>query len=182
MVKAVLFLANGFEDIEVASIIDSLRRGGVEVVVAGLHAGIIEGKFGIKVVPDTTIEEVDVDAVDTVILPGGNLCYTSLGRDRKVLDSIKKAFERGKIVAAICGAPSVLAKAGVLKGKNATIYPGAEGELTGAKPSTERVVVDGTVVTSQGPGTAIEFGVTLVKLLVGENQAQEVKAGLVASF
>jgi 4-methyl-5(b-hydroxyethyl)-thiazole monophosphate biosynthesis len=85
-------------------------------------------------------------------------------------------------VAAICGAPSVLAKAGILKGKKATIYPGMEAELTGAKPSNERVVADGTVVTSQGPGTALEFGVKLVEILAGEKRAQALKEELVANF
>jgi len=182
MAKAVLFLATGFEDIEVASIIDTLSRGGVEVVIAGLQAGAIEGKYGIKVAPDITIDEIEVEKCDAVILPGGYPGYANLGRDRRVLDSVKKAFEIGIFVAAICGAPSVLAKAGVLKGKKATIYPGMEAELTGAKPSNERVVDDGTVVTSQGPGTAIEFGVKLVEILAGEKKAHELKEELVANF
>jgi len=182
MTKAVLFLATGFEDIEVASIIDTLSRGGVEVVIAGLQAGAIEGKYRIKVVPDIAIDDIELEKYDAVILPGGYPGYANLGADRRVLDSVKKAFEIGIFVAAICGAPSVLAKAGVLKGKKATIYPGMEAELTGAKPSNERVVVDGTVVTSQGPGTALEFGVKLVEILAGEKRAQALKEELVADF
>nr|CBH37837.1 conserved hypothetical protein, DJ-1/PfpI family [uncultured archaeon] len=182
MTKVVLFLATGFEDIEVAGIIDTLSRGGVEVVIAGLQAGAIEGKYRIKVVPDIAIEEIELEKYDAVILPGGYPGYANLGADRRVLDSVKKAFERGVFVAAICGAPSVLAKAGVLKGKKATIYPGMEAELTGAKPSNERVVVDGTVVTSQGPGTALEFGVKLVEILAGEKKARALKEELVANF
>jgi 4-methyl-5(b-hydroxyethyl)-thiazole monophosphate biosynthesis len=182
MAKAVLFLATGFEDIEVASIIDTLSRGGVEVVIAGLQAGAIEGKYRIKVVPDITIDEIEVDKCDAVILPGGYPGYANLGKDKRVLESVKKAFGIGVFVTAICGAPSVLAKAGVLKGKKATIYPGMEAELTGAKPSNERVVVDGTIVTSQGPGTALEFGVKLVELLAGDKKARELKDELVAIF
>lgn len=182
MTEAVVFLATGFEDIEVASIIDTLRRGGVEVVIAGLQAGAIEGKYGIKVVPDITIDELEVEKCDALILPGGYPGYANLGADGRVLESVKKAFELGIFVAAICGAPSVLAKAGVLRDKKATIYPGMEAELTGAKHSNERVVVDGTVVTSQGPGTAIEFGVKLVEILAGEKRAHELKGELVVNF
>ncbi len=182
MGKVVLFLAAGFEDIEVASIIDTLSRGGVEVVIAGLQAGAIEGKYRIKVLPDITIDEIELEKYDAVILPGGYPGYANLGADRRVLELVKKAFELGIVVAAICGAPSVLAKAGVLKGKKATIYPGMEAELRGAKPSNERVVVDGTVVTSQGPGTALEFGVKLVEMLAGKKKAHELKEELVVNF
>ena len=182
MTKAVLFLAVGFEDLEVASIIDTLRRGGVEVVIAGLQSGAIDAKYKIQVVPDITIDDIELEKYDAVILPGGYPGYANLGADRRVLESVKKAFELGIFVAAICGAPSVLAKAGVLKGKKATIYPGLEAELTGAKHSHERVVVDDTIVTSQGPGTALEFGVKLVELLAGEKRAQELKGELVVNF
>ncbi|MDI6810780.1 MAG: DJ-1/PfpI family protein [archaeon] len=180
--NAVLFLATGFEEIEAISIVDTLRRAGVEVTIAGLQAGAIEGAHGIKVVPDTTIGEIEIEKFDSVILPGGNPGYVNLGKDQRVLDAVKTAFEVGKIVAAICAAPSVLAKVGILKGKRATIYPGMETALTGAKHINERVVMDGKLVTSQGPGTALEFAITLVELLVGKPKAQEVKSALVAEF
>jgi 4-methyl-5(b-hydroxyethyl)-thiazole monophosphate biosynthesis len=182
MAKSVLFLAAGFEEIEATSIVDALRRAGVEVVIAGLQAGAIEGGHGIKVVPDTTIEEIEVEKFDAVILPGGYPGYVNLGNDRRVLDALKRAFEMGILVAAICGAPSVLAKAGILKGKKATIYPGMETELTGAEIVNERVVVDGKIVTSQGPGTAVEFGVKLAEILAGEKRARELKSALVVNF
>lgn len=180
--NAVVVLAPGFEEIEAMSIIDILRRAGVTVTVASLQAGAVKGAHGVCVVPDTTLGELDVKKFDTVILPGGNPGYVNLGKDKRVLDAVKTAFEAGKIVAAICAAPSVLAQAGILKGKRATIYPGMESALTGATPVHERVVVDGTLVTSQGPGTALEFALTLVELLVGKEKAQEVKNQLVAKF
>ena len=190
MAKAVLFLAAGFEEIEAASVADVLRRGGVEVVVAGLQeqagAGAVEGGHGIRVVPDTTVGEVEVGDFDAVVLPGGYPGYENLGNDRRVLDAVKSAVEQGKVVAAICGAPTVLAKAGVLKGKRATIFPGMEAWLTAAgaevRPLSERVVVDGKIVTSQGPWTALEFGVKLVEILVGAKRARELKDELVANF
>jgi 4-methyl-5(b-hydroxyethyl)-thiazole monophosphate biosynthesis len=179
---AVISLATGFEEIEATSVVDVLRRAGVDVTIAGLQAGTIQGSHGIKVVPDTTIGEIEIKNFDAVILPGGNPGYVNLGRDKRVLDVVKTAFELGKIVAGICAGPSVLAQTGILKGKKATIFPGMESALTGAKPLNERVVVDGNLVTSQGPGTALEFALTLVELLVGKQKAQEVKTGLIAKF
>ena len=182
MVKAVLLLATGFEEIETMSIVDTLRRAGVEVVIAGLQDGTTEGSRGVNIIPDGSIDDIVIEEFDAVILPGGSPGYINLGRDRRVLDLVTKAFDKGLIVAAICGAPTVLADLGILRGKRATVFPGKEADLTGAEPVNERVVVDGTVVTSQGPGTAIEFGVKLVELLVGKQSAQEVKAGLVVNF
>jgi len=178
----VVFLATGFEEIEAMGIVDTLRRAGVEVVIAGLQAGAIEGGRGVKVIPDREIEGINTEDFDAVVLPGGSPGYVNLGNDKRVLDAVRKAFARGKVVAAICGAPSVLAKAGILEGKNATIYPGLETALDGAKPINERVVVDGKIITSQGPGTALEFGVKLVEILVGEKSAREVKEDLIANF
>ena len=182
MAKALILLAPGFEEIEALSIVDTLRRAGVEVVTAGLRKGGIEGAHGVTVMPDSAMEAITIEDFDAVILPGGNPGYVNLGKDQRVFDFAKKVFEAGKIVAAICAAPSVLAKGGILTGKKATIYPGMEALLTGAKPVNERVVVDGNVVTSQGPGTALEFGITLVELLVGKQQAQKLKAELVVNF
>jgi 4-methyl-5(b-hydroxyethyl)-thiazole monophosphate biosynthesis len=182
MVKVVLFLATGFEEIESMSIVDTLRRADIEVVIAGLQEGAIEGSRGVNVIPDRSIDKVALEEVAAVILPGGSPGYINLGRDRRVRDLVTRAFEEGRIVAAICGAPTVLADLGILKGKKATVYPGKEAELTGAEPVNERLVVDGTVVTSQGPGTAIEFGIKLIELLVGKQRAQEVKDDLVVNF
>ena len=164
------------------SIVDTLRRAGVEVVIAGLQEGAIKGSRGVNVIPDRSIDEIAIEEFAAVVLPGGSPGYINLGRDRRVLDLVTKAFEKGLIVAAICGAPTVLAGLGILKGKRATVFPGRERDLTGAEPVKEHVVVDGTVVTSQGPGTALEFSVTLVELLVGKQKAEEVKAGLVVDF
>ncbi|MCK4733454.1 MAG: DJ-1/PfpI family protein, partial [Methanophagales archaeon] len=174
----VVFLATGFEEIEAMGIVDTLRRAGIEVVIAGLQTGAIEGGHGVKVVPDREIEGINIEDFDAVVLPGGSPGYVNLGNDKRVLDAVRKAFELGKVVAAICAAPSVLAKAGILEGKKATIYPGLETALAGAKHINERVVVDGKIITSQGPGTALEFGVKLVETLVGEKSARELKDSL----
>lgn len=182
MVKAVLLLAPGFEEIEAMCVVDTLRRAGVIVMLAGLHEGPVEGGHGVKVIPDCGIDEIVAEDVDAVILPGGYPGYVNLGADARVRELVRQAFAAGKIVAAICGAPVILGRLGIVKGKRATIFPGKEADLTGAKPVRDPVVVNGTVVTSQGPGTALEFAITLAQLLVGERKARELNEELVTSF
>jgi len=181
MAKAALLLAPGFEEIEAMCVVDTLRRAGVTVVLAGLHDGPVEAGHGVKVIPDCGIDELAAEEFDAVILPGGYPGYVNLGADARVLALVRTAFETGKIVAAICGAPVILGRLGIVKGKRATIFPGKEKDLTGAKPVHDPVVVDGTVVTSQGPGTALEFAITLAQLLVGERKVRELKEALVVS-
>jgi 4-methyl-5(b-hydroxyethyl)-thiazole monophosphate biosynthesis len=181
MAKAVLLLAPGFEEIEAMCVVDTLRRAGVAVVLAGLHDGPVEAGHGVKVIPDCGIDELAAKDFDAVILPGGYPGYVNLGADARVLALVRTAFETGKIVAAICGAPVILGRLGIVKGKRATIFPGKEADLTGAKPVRDPVVVDGTVVTSQGPGTALDFAITLAELLAGEQKARELKQALVVT-
>jgi len=152
------------------------------LLLDGLQAGAIEGGHGVQVVSDREIEGINFGDFDAVVLPGGSPGFVNLGNDKRVLDAVRKAFELGKVVAAICGAPSVLAKAGILEGKKATIYPGLETTLAGAKHINERVVVDGKIITSQGPGTTLAFGVKLVEILAGEKSARELKDSLIATF
>jgi len=182
LVKAVLLLAPGFEEIEAMSVVDTLRRAGVTVVLAGLHDGPVEAAHGVKVIPDCGIDELAAEDFDAVILPGGYPGYVNLGADARVLALVRTVFEAGKIVAAICGAPVILGRLGIVKGKRATIFPGKESDLTDAKPVRDPVVVDGTVVTSQGPGTALEFAITLAELLVGVQKTRELKQALVVNF
>jgi len=172
--KVVVPLAEGFEEIEFSTIVDVLRRAGIEVSVAGLKEGSINGAHGIRVTPDTSIDRVSADDFDVIILPGGYPGFVNLGKSDKVLTLVKGMYGKGKYVTAICGAPSVLAKAGVLQGRRATIFPGMEETLTGAQVSGERVVVDGKIITSQGPGTAMEFAIKLVEVLVGRAKAEAV--------
>lgn len=181
MVKALVFLAPGFEEVEAMTVVDLLRRGGVEVVTAGLETPV-EGSHGVKVIPDRKLEEVSVRDFDAVICPGGYPGYENLRKNRKVLELVREAAERGLIVAAICGAPSVLAEAGVLRGKKSTIYPGMEAELKkgGGKPSRGLVVADGKIITSMGPATAFAFALELLKHLVGRKKAEEVKKATLA--
>ncbi len=180
--KAVVPLAEGFEEIEFSTIVDILRRAGIDVAVAGLKEGIIDGAHGVRVTPDTLIDKVGAGDFDVIILVGGNPGFVNLGKSEKVLKLVKEMCDKGKYVTAICGAPSVLAKAGVIQGKRATVFPGMEGTLTGAQYRDEKVVVDGKIITSQGPGTALEFAVKLVEVLAGKDKAREVTKEVLARF
>ena len=178
--RAVVPLADGFEEIEFSTVVDVLRRAGVEVTTASLKQGSVEGAHGIRVMPDSSIDKVVAGDFDVIILPGGSPGYVNLGKDQRVLDLLKEMDKAGKHVAAICGAPSVLSKVGVVKGKKATIHPGCRDMLVGAQHVDERVVVDGRVITSQAPGTAMDFAMKLVEVLLGRDKMEEVNARVLA--
>jgi 4-methyl-5(b-hydroxyethyl)-thiazole monophosphate biosynthesis len=174
--KVVVPLAPGFEEIETMAIVDVLRRGEVEVYLAGITEPPIVSARGVKVIPDISIDEVtDYDAV---VLPGGNPGYMNLASDERVLRLVKEAFHAGKYVAAICAAPSVLGKAGIMEGITATRYPGID--VIGAKYTDEKIVKDGTIITSQGPGTAIDFALFLVEILVSKSTSEAVRQAILA--
>jgi len=174
--KALVFLAPGFEEIETVTVVDVLRRAGVEVTVAGLKPDAVEGAHGMKIVPDKSIDDVAVKDFDAVIVPGGNPGYKNLRKDQRVIKMVKEAYSSNKLIAAICAAPSVLSDAGILAGKMCTIYPGMEQELEsgGGKPKQGIVVVDGNIVTSQGPATALPFAIKLSEMLEGKQVAEAV--------
>ncbi|MCO5170988.1 MAG: DJ-1/PfpI family protein [Planctomycetes bacterium] len=179
MPRAVIVLAEGFEEIEAITPIDVLRRAGVEVVTAGVGGRRVVGSHGIAVEADATVGEVPED-VDVVVLPGGLPGAENLGKSPEVRALVERVHAAGRRVAAICAAPAVaLAGTGVLRGRRATCYPGFE-ERFGADVtrSEERVVVDGTVVTSRGPGTALEFSLALVEQLVSREKAEQLRRGM----
>lgn len=177
MVSAVIFLAPGFEEIETATVVDVLRRCGVEVVIAGLEPHAIKGAHDMEFVSDTSIDEINLNDFNAVICPGGAPGYTNLRRDSRVLTIVKKAFNFNKLVAAICAAPAVLSDAGILRNKNCTIYPGMEIELEkgGGKPMKDLVVEDGNIITSQGPATALLFALKIAERLVNKETADIVR-------
>jgi 4-methyl-5(b-hydroxyethyl)-thiazole monophosphate biosynthesis len=181
--KALVFLAPGFEEIEAVTVVDILKRAGVDVTVAGLTPNMTEGKHGLKVTPDTSIDNVDVTDFDAVVLPGGNPGYKNLRKDPRVVAMVKKAFDSNKLVAAICAGPTVLSDAGILEGKACTIYPGMEDELVkgGGKPRSDSIVVDGTVITSRGPATAFLFALTLAEKLAGKQASELVSKKTLAN-
>ena len=170
-------LAEGFEEIEALTVVDVLRRAGINVDTVGVMGSMVTGSHGVRVMTDKKILEINADEYDGIVLPGGNPGYLNLGRSSKIIEILRKFDAEGKLIAAICAAPSVLAKAGVLEGKKATIYPGMEKELP--YPRGERVVIDGKIITSQAPGTAMEFALAIVEFLAGKDRAFQMKRQLV---
>jgi len=174
--NVVVLLAPGFEELETVTIVDVLRRAGISVLLAGITPSPIEGGHGIKVVTDLSID--DVKTYDALVLPGGNPGYINLERDQRVLKLIRATYDAGKYVGAICAAPHVLGIAGIMEGAKATCYPGIE--IAGAERVEERVVRSGKIITSQGPGTAIDFAINLVAVLTSLENAREVRKALLA--
>lgn len=182
MKKVLVPLAPGFEEIEAITVIDILRRAGVEVTVAGTQPGPIEASRKTKHLPDCTLDDVHAEDFDMIVLPGGQPGATNLRNDSRVKQIIETLQNRNRHIAAICAAPSVLSAFGVLKGRAATSHPSVRQEVLAAAGSVsdERVVVDGPVVTSQSAGTAMEFSFKLVEILCGPEKATEVNRGVLA--
>lgn len=174
MAKVVVPLADGFEEIEAMSIIDILRRAGIEVTIAGLHDGYITSARGVKVIPDTTIDKIKADEFDMIVLPGGQPGSDNLNADSRVRELIVDFYKKGKFTGAICAAPYVLANAGVLQGKKATSYPSYKEKIIGATYTEEDVVEDGNIITSRGPATAACFAFKIVEKLKGKDTAENI--------
>lgn len=167
--RVIVPLADGFEEIEAATIIDLLRRADIEVVVAALGGVQVRGAHGLGFVADATLDDALDDDYDVVVLPGGEPGATALRDDARVQQLLKRQAGEGKLVAAICAAPKALAAAGLLDGRVATSYPGYldQHPAPGMRYMAQPVVVDGKVVTSRGPGTAMDFALALIELLQG---------------
>lgn len=179
MKTALIILATGFEEIEAVTIIDILRRAKVEITSASLDDTLVVGGHAIQIMADTKLADVTEKLFDAIILPGGMAGTDNLLASEAVRVMLKKHADQGRIVSAICAAPLVLEKAGVLAGTRATIYPGLDAKLlSAAQVSGDSVVEDGNVITSKGPGTAMEFALHLVERLAGKMMADQVAGGL----
>lgn len=179
MNNVLVLFADGSEELEAVTIVNILRRGGIAVTLAGLQAGLMRGSRGTQIMPDTTLDEALAHDFDMVVLPGGQPGTNHLKSDARVLELVHRMDHAGRYVAAICAAPSVLAAAGLLDGKQATSFPGALDAFPKVSRLTKSVVEDGKLITSRGPGTAMDFALTLVERLVGKAKRDEVEAGLV---
>lgn len=180
MVNVLVPLAQGCEEIEAVTIIDILRRAGISVVSAGLDDQPIVAARGTRLLADTTLDKALQQDFDMVVLPGGQPGTDNLNGDPRISELLKKMANSGKFTAAICAAPSVLAKAGLLNGKQATAYPGVleRMQLQDTILKDQAVVRDGKVLTSRGPGTAMDFALELIDVLVGKERRNQVEAGL----
>ncbi len=173
-------LAEGFEEIEAVTIVDVLRRGEIQTFFVSMEKEkFVRGAHGILIEADMTFETADYDLCDMIVLPGGTLGAKSLAENEELLIKIKEFDKQGKYLAAVCAAPMVFAAANILNGKDATIYPGMESYLEGAKLNTNNVVIDGNIITSKGPGTSMEFALTIVGILMGLSVSDKLRKGLI---
>jgi 4-methyl-5(b-hydroxyethyl)-thiazole monophosphate biosynthesis len=179
MAKVLIPLAQGCEELEAVTVIDILRRAGIQVITAGLEPGPVRASRGTVLVPDTTLDDALRNDFDMMALPGGMPGAKHLKDDPRVIDLLQKMAAGGKYTAAICAAPMALHAAGLLEGKRATSFPGVLDALPGTHQySDERVVIDGRIVTSKGPGTVMDFALALVELLAGKPTRDQVESEL----
>jgi 4-methyl-5(b-hydroxyethyl)-thiazole monophosphate biosynthesis len=180
MARVLVPLANGCEELEAVTIIDLLRRAGIEVVTAGLGAGPVTASRGVVLVPDRELDDVLDDDFDMVALPGGLPGADHLDADPRIHALLQRMAEQDRYTAAICAAPKVLLNAGLLDGHKATAYPGViDGRMAAdSQLLADAVVSDGKVVTSRGPGTAMDFALTLIETLLGADKRREVEQPL----
>ena len=179
MSKVLIPLAQGCEDLEAVTVVDILRRAGVDVMTAGLASGSVRCSRGTVLVPDVLLDDVLEQAFDMIVLPGGMPGAEYLKNDIRVITLLKTMAAQDRYIAAICAAPMALHAADLLQGKNATSFPGVLDKLAGTHHySTNAVVIDGKIITSRGPGTAMDFALALVGLLCGKAKRDEVEAAL----
>lgn len=180
MANVLVPLAQGCEELEAITITDLLTRAGIHVVTAGLDDQIVTASRGIQLVPDMTLEQALQQDYDMIVLPGGLPGADHLNNDKRIQTIVKQMAAENKYIAAICAAPKVLATAGLLTHRKATSFPGVIDcmGIEGLDYRPEAVVIDGKIVTSRGPGTAMDFALTLIELLLGKAKRDEVEAPL----
>ena len=178
-----LFLADGFEEIEALTQVDYLRRAGVEIITVGVNGEYARGTRNIVVKADTTLDKIEyTDDVEMVILPGGLSGMNAMKSSEKVCSIVKTAEQNGKYVTAICASPTIFAHLDMVRGKKCVCYPGMEDELieAGGIYADEPVVTDGRMITARAAGASEEFSFELIRVLKGENAAQAVRKSICA--
>ena len=176
--KAVVFLGDGFEECEALIVVDILRRAGVETVMASVMGRLeVDSSRHIKVLADALAEDVDFASADLVVLPGGRLGVDNLSESAIVKEQCKE-FAANKLLAAICAAPWLLSKMGLLEGKKATCHPDFEGDMPGVNLTGKSVVTDGNIITGQGLGASFDFAFELVRTLVGEEKVEQIRKAI----
>lgn len=175
-----IHLAQGFEEIEAVAILDIFRRGRVSACFVSVGPEKkVTGAHNITVEADLSFEEADYETCEMIVLPGGMPGTKNLAAHGGLVEKIKEFNRQGKLLGAICAAPMVFSQAGILDGRKATIYPGMEAQISRADHSTDRVVVDGNIITSRGPGTAMDFGLAVLEALQGKDVADQLRKDLV---
>lgn len=175
-----MFIAEGFEEIEALCPLDLMRRAGLEVKTVGIGGTSVTGAHGITVKTDIADTDFSYGAPQMIFLPDGMPGTLNLAASSVVTDAIASANKDGIYIAAICAAPSILGDMGLLQGKSAVCYPGFEDRLTGATIPSQKVVLDGTVLTAKGMGAALEMGLKIVEIFCGETSANELRHAVIA--
>ena len=174
-----VFMADGFEEVEAIAPVDILRRAEKDVVTVGIGSDAVRGSHGVMMLCDITEMQLQLDErLEMIVIPGGMPGTLNLEKSAAVQSAIDYCVEKDIPVAAICAAPSILGKKGLLKGKEAICFPGFEKFLEGAKVSDKRVVTDGNIATGVGPGAAVEFDLRLTEILCGKKEADRIAAGM----
>ncbi len=175
-----ILLGTGFEEVEALAPLDLMRRAGIDVMTVGINGSTVYGGHSIGIAADISIDEMDLTALDMIVLPGGLGGVASVRACPAAMDALKLAWDNGKFVAAICAGPTVLADLGITDGKNTTCYPGCESGMGSANVLPDRAVVrDGNLITGTSAGCAIPFGLALVEALKGEAAAKTVADAIV---
>jgi 4-methyl-5(b-hydroxyethyl)-thiazole monophosphate biosynthesis len=182
MKKVLVLLAEGFEEIEALTVVDVLRRANVECQTCSIKDKQVSGSHDILVLADMTLESEDLNSYDAIVLPGGMPGASNLKENIRVIELVKEYYASGKIVAAICAAPIVLAKAGIIDGRLITSYPSFDKQLEHCIYKDELVVVDGNIITSRGPATTLPFAFKLLEKLGYEQEASDLKEGMMFNF
>jgi len=179
MTRVLVPLADGAEEMEAVIMIDVFRRAGWRVDVTGLKPGLVEASRGVKIMPDRHWEQIDPSSYEVIALPGGNLGTVNLMEDERVLEALREQHRVGKLVAAVCAAPLVLQRAGILDQQRVTCHPLAAADLKTGTRVNEPVVISGHLVTGQGPGTTFAFALAIIALREGREKALEIARGMV---
>lgn len=176
MAKSLIFLAPGYEEVEMLTVVDMLRRAGINIDMVSVTETLeVTGSHNITIKADKLFTEADFDSAGMLILPGGMPGTNNLLAYKPLTDKLKEFNNAGKFVAAVCAAPSILGALGILNGRNATCFPGFEEKLTGANYQKKPVVRDGNVITSRGMGTCIDFAGEIITALDSSQKAEEIK-------
>ena len=174
-----MLLGTGFEETEAIAPLDLLRRAGVETQTVGLNGKVIYGSHGIGVEADIEISQMDLTKLEMIILPGGLGGVASIRSCKAAMEAVRFAHENDKYTAAICAGPTVLADLGIPNGKNATCYPGCEGQMGSANMVEAAAVTDGKLITGTSAGCAVSFGLALIAVLKGQEEADRIEKQIV---
>ncbi|RUM90200.1 MAG: DJ-1 family protein [Thermodesulfatator sp.] len=180
--NAVIILAPGYEELEAVAVVDILRRGGVDIKIAAAGMSPVPSARDVKIEPDITLDQARTSVFDLIVLPGGIDSTETLASDKTVVAMLENQLDNGRLVGAICAAPTVLDRHGLSKGKVICCHPVCRDAVRQSTLSEERVIEDGQIITSQGPGTALEFAFRLLERLEGKDKAEEVNKGVLAKL